>query len=222
MTRSQAHAGPHGYPDAFILLTGGAGRRLGGADKASIDVGGMTLFDRAVSATAGRPVIVVGPPPRTEAAVVVTRENPPGGGPAAGVAAGVAALGPDQQDPVPPGLLVAVQAIDQVGVTPDTWRRLATAARDASGGAILVGGGRRQYGAGVFPLPLLRHTCAQRLSWHGRPLRELLDPIVAALVQALGDESRDIDTLEDLTWWRSHAEAPDDVTDGVGSEGEPR
>lgn len=205
---------PQLFPDCFILLTGGAGRRLGGADKAAIAIGGSTLLDRAVRIASGRPVIVVGPDPDSDASVIVTREDPPGGGPAAGVAAGVAALARVRLagDTAADAAFVAVQAIDQAGVTPATWRRLTAAAGSASGdrpgGAILASGGRRQYGAGVFPQPALAAACASRPSWHGRPLHELLDPIIAAEIDALGDEARDIDTLEDLTWWQAHADAP--------------
>lgn len=216
---------PDPYPDFFVLLTGGGGRRLGGVDKASLEVGGQTLLDRAVHAAGGRPVIVVGPDPGGDASVLVTREDPPGGGPAAGVAAGVAALDQDEPGASGTGLLVAVQAVDQIGVTRATWRRLAAAARDVGGGAILLSGGRRQYGVGVFPLEALRGACGTRATWHGHPLRELIDPVVAVEIDALGAESRDIDTLEDLTWWRSHADAPrapDEAADGIDRRGEPR
>ena len=48
---------------AGIILAGGAGRRMGGVDKAALVVGGVTLLDRVL--TAARPVcdwlVVVGP-----------------------------------------------------------------------------------------------------------------------------------------------------------------
>jgi molybdopterin-guanine dinucleotide biosynthesis protein A len=197
---------PEPFPDYVILLTGGGGRRLGGADKAAIRVGGNTLLDRAIRGACGRPVIIVGPTPDTAADVTVTREDPPGGGPAAGVAAGVAAIAA-LHPPADVGVLVAVQAVDQAGVTPDTWRRLTAAAQRAPG-AVLTEGGRRQYGVGVFPLASLVAGSASRGDWHGAPLRELLDPLVGSEIDAHGDESRDIDTLEDLTWWRAHTDAP--------------
>ncbi len=221
MTKDRAPVGPGVYPDSFILLTGGAGLRLGGADKASLVIAGQTLLDHAVRQAFGRPVVVVGPDPQSDVPVIVTREEPQGGGPAAGVAAGVAAL---EHGPVgaPAGGLTALLAIDHAGVTVVTWRRLASAAQVAAGGAVLVAGGRRQYGVGVFPLAPLRERCGARPAWHGRPLRELLDPMVAVEVQARGDESRDIDTLEDLTWWQSHAGAPGESAAGPGTQGEQR
>lgn len=219
-TRPEPEGGPGAYPDSFILLTGGVGRRLGGADKASLSIAGRTLLDRAVHQAAGRLVVVVGPEPRTDAAVIVAREDPPGGGPAAGVAAGVAELAVRRSDATA-AELVAVMAVDQVGVTPVTWRRLATVARDAAGGAILTGDDRRHYGVGVYPLLLLRHACAAQPTWHGRRLGDLLDPIIAVEVPSLGDETRDIDTLEDLSWWRAHPDTPP-ATDQSVDEGTPR
>ena len=52
---------PVADPVAAIVLAGGAGRRLGGADKAALDVGGRTLLERALAAVSGVPTVVVGP-----------------------------------------------------------------------------------------------------------------------------------------------------------------
>ncbi|MCZ9338082.1 NTP transferase domain-containing protein, partial [Streptomyces sp. TRM76130] len=70
---------------------GGAARRLGGADKPGVRVGGRALLDRVLSACAGASatVVVAGPRP-TARPVVFAREDPPGGGPVAALAAGLA------------------------------------------------------------------------------------------------------------------------------------
>jgi hypothetical protein len=60
----------------------------------------------------------------------------------------------------------------------------------------------------VYPLLLLRHACEAQPTWHGRRLGDLLDPVIAVEVQARGEEARDIDTLEDLSWWHAHADTP--------------
>lgn len=79
---------------AGVVLAGGAGRRMGGVDKAALRVGGVTLLDRVL--TAAEPVcdrlVVVGPPRETgvEEVEFVT-EPQPGGGPAPAVLAGVTA-----------------------------------------------------------------------------------------------------------------------------------
>lgn len=78
-----------------VVLAGGAARRLGGASKPDLIVGGSTLLDLALGAcatTGARPVVVVGPPHLAGDGVIVTREDPPGGGPVAGLEAGLAAL----------------------------------------------------------------------------------------------------------------------------------
>uniref|UniRef100_UPI001296F0A6 NTP transferase domain-containing protein n=1 Tax=Cumulibacter manganitolerans TaxID=1884992 RepID=UPI001296F0A6 len=99
-------------PYDAIILAGGRGSRLGGVDKAQVDLAGAPLIDRPLAACAtARRVVVVGPPSAVAHLrgsqeryapdsvtgspadrVQVTREQPPGGGPAAATAAGLAAL----------------------------------------------------------------------------------------------------------------------------------
>lgn len=71
-----------------ILLTGGAARRMAGAAKPGLEVGGATLAQRVAAATAGSGRLVVVGPPFGAPADAVTREEPPGSGPVAGIAAG--------------------------------------------------------------------------------------------------------------------------------------
>ncbi|MFD0383241.1 NTP transferase domain-containing protein [Streptomyces stramineus] len=72
-----------------VVLAGGAARRLGGADKPAVRVGGRTLLDRVLGACADAgDTVVVGPRP-TARAVRWTREQQPGGGPLAALAAGL-------------------------------------------------------------------------------------------------------------------------------------
>lgn len=201
-------------PDAFILLTGGSGTRMGGVDKAALTIDGQTLLDHALSVIGHRPTVVVGPSVPAAPLVISTLEDPPGGGPAAGTAAGVAAVTiawrhwRGSHPAVPGDPLIALWAIDQVGVGRATWRRLAAAARPTrqaatAGGAILASPGRRHFGVGVFPLTDLARACSEQPDWHGQALRRLLEPIIAAEVEARHDEERDIDTVEDLRWWRA-------------------
>ncbi|MFE3162958.1 NTP transferase domain-containing protein [Streptomyces sp. NPDC059224] len=79
-------------PPAYdaIVLAGGAARRLGGADKPSVRVGGRPLLDRVLTACAGaRDTVVVAAPRPTPRPVRWTREDPPGGGPVAALDAGL-------------------------------------------------------------------------------------------------------------------------------------
>ena len=73
-----------------IVLAGGAAKRLGGADKPAVSVGGRALLDRVlgVCRDAGR-TVVVGGRRATARPVVWAREEPPGGGPLAALDAGV-------------------------------------------------------------------------------------------------------------------------------------
>ncbi|MGI5368711.1 NTP transferase domain-containing protein [Streptomyces iakyrus] len=81
-------AGPARY-DA-VVLAGGAARRLGGADKPGVRVGGRPLLDRVLAACAtARTTVVVAAPRTTARPVTWAREDPPGGGPLAALDAGL-------------------------------------------------------------------------------------------------------------------------------------
>lgn len=195
------------FPDAFVVLTGGHGERLGRVDKAMLMLGGRTLLQRALASADGRQVVLVGPHRTPDSGVTTTTELPPGGGPAAGVAAGMARLaGNAAKAPIS---LIGILAIDQVGVTEHTWRRLTAAlvGRNASG-AVLIEDGRRQYGVGVYNSSALAAVIAERTSWHGVSLRALLDPLIGVEVAAALAEARDIDTPADLAWWQRREDEP--------------
>ncbi len=74
-----------------IIVAGGSGRRLGGVDKALLEVDGVSLLERVLAgAEPAQRVIVVGPTrPIGGERVIWCRELPPGGGPVAGLAAGL-------------------------------------------------------------------------------------------------------------------------------------
>jgi molybdopterin-guanine dinucleotide biosynthesis protein A len=77
-------------PYAAVVIAGGAARRLGGADKPAVLIGGISMLDRVIAAVADAGAIVcVGPQRPTERAVTWTCEAPPGGGPVAALAAGI-------------------------------------------------------------------------------------------------------------------------------------
>jgi len=83
-----ADAGPGAY-DA-VVLAGGAARRLGGADKPGLRVGGRALLDRVLTACAdARTTVVVADPRPTARPVLWARADPPGGGPLAALGAGL-------------------------------------------------------------------------------------------------------------------------------------
>ncbi len=93
-----AHGTAPGAPDdaaravAYdaVVLAGGAARRLGGADKPAVRVGGRPLLDRVLAACAdARTTVVVAGPRPTARPVTWAREDPPGGGPLAALDAGL-------------------------------------------------------------------------------------------------------------------------------------
>ena len=193
-------------PRAAVILAGGQGRRLGGRDKPALLVDGRPLLDVALAAVAGAPIVVVGPPRALPAGVLSAAEHPAGGGPAAGVAAGLAAL-PE----LPDEAIVAVLAADLPGISASTVGRLSAAlgaqapgGADTAGGAVLLDpGGRRQYLIGVWRYGALRASIERRPSWHDAALRDLLAPINVIEVPGSDREAADIDTPTDLDRWQA-------------------
>jgi molybdopterin-guanine dinucleotide biosynthesis protein A len=183
-------------PLGAVVLSGGTAARMGGIDKASIEIGGVTTLERALAATmTAREVVVVGEEVPTSRPVTWTREDPAGGGPAAGLLAGVDAFwsAPD---------LLCVLAVDMPRVTAGTVARLTMAveADPEVDGAVLVDtSGRRQPLAAVYRrTALVAARPARREDEHGLPVRRLLERLRLVEVAAVGDEAHDLDTWEDL------------------------
>jgi molybdopterin-guanine dinucleotide biosynthesis protein A len=185
---------------AAVILTGGGGARLGGVDKASLQVGGVGLLEHALTATAaaGR-TVVVGDPVPTARPVVWARESPPGGGPAAGLLAGVDAL--EESPAGPPDLLCAL-AVDMPRVTAGTVRRLLAALDDdprAEAACLHDRTGREQWLAAVYRAEALRRVRPpDPAALPGLAMRHLVGPLRRVPVAAVADEAADVDTWADL------------------------
>jgi molybdopterin-guanine dinucleotide biosynthesis protein A len=184
-----------------VVLAGGTAARMGGVDKAGLELDGVTLLERALAATMSAvEVVVVGAQVPTSRPVTWTREDPPAGGPAAGLLAGL------DRFLVPPDL-VAVLAVDMPKVNAGTVARLTWAVEGdpVLDGALLVdAGGRRQLLAAVYRLSALLAARPERLEdQHGLPVRRLVAPLRLAEVPAVGDEARDVDTWADVRDLRS-------------------
>jgi molybdopterin-guanine dinucleotide biosynthesis protein A len=186
-----------------IVLSGGEAARLGGADKASIEVGGRTLLEHAIAALVDAvEVVVVGNEVPTSRPVTFTREDPAGGGPAAGLLAGLRPLlrSPSARAPQ----LVVVLAVDMPLVSADTVRRLVDAAGDdraRDDGAVLVDPeGRVQYLCAAYSVAALERAwrAIGRDSAHGLAMRRLVEDLDLTEVAGAGGETRDLDTWEDL------------------------
>jgi molybdopterin-guanine dinucleotide biosynthesis protein A len=180
-----------------IVLTGGGAVRFQGADKASIEVAGVTLLEHVLGALAEVPeVVVVGDEVLTSRPVSFVREDPPGGGPAAGLLAGLAGF------PRTPRLVV-VLAVDMPLVTTATVSRLMLSAEED--GALLVDeDGKRQYLCAIYRGAALTEAAPPLESQHGLSMRSLVSGLRLAEVEAMPWEARDVDTWDDLTALREH------------------
>jgi molybdopterin-guanine dinucleotide biosynthesis protein A len=192
-----------------VVLAGGRGTRLGGADKPGLVVGQRTLVGSVVSAVTGAGaarVVVVGPErpaaltpgtgsPGTGGGEQVryTGEDPPGGGPVAALRCGLAEVSaPD----------VVLVAADLPFLRPaHVTRLLAGLAGEAGTGVVLLDtSGRPQWLASSWPAALLR---AALRGYTGSSLRGVLGPLEPVL---LPDETAagkpppwlDCDTADDL------------------------
>jgi molybdopterin-guanine dinucleotide biosynthesis protein A len=179
-----------------VILTGGTAARMDGIDKASIEIGGVTLLERALAATmSALEVVVVGEPVPTSRPVTWTREEPPLGGPAAGILAGL-----DRFLETPD--LVCVLAVDMPRVNAGTVARLTWAVEgdDAADGAVLLDdSGHHQVLAAVYRASSLEAARPEnREHEHGLSVRRLVGGLRLTGVPSVGEESFDVDTWTDL------------------------
>jgi len=181
---------------AAVILTGGTGVRLGGVDKATIEIHGRTLLEHALAGTAAADeVVVVGPEVPTTRPVTWTREEPAGGGPAAGLLAGLDALAQRPE-------LVCVLAVDMPRFSAGTLSRLVDVLTedDETDGACLVDEEHsKQWLAAVYRYDaLVGARPADPEAEHGLSIRKLMLPLRIIGVPALPAEARDVDTWADL------------------------
>ncbi|WP_436701001.1 molybdenum cofactor guanylyltransferase [Nocardioides sp. BYT-33-1] len=181
--------GLSGY--AAIVLAGGQGSRLGGVDKASIEVDGRPLLEHALDAVVdASEVVVVGHPVPTDRPVTFVREEPRFGGPAAGLLTGRDML-------LRTFPTIAVLAVDMPRLHAGTFRRLHEAAVGHEGAVLADADGRRQL-AFVVETARLDAVRPDHEGQHGLSVRALLEPLDLVAVPPVGDEARDIDTWSDL------------------------
>ncbi len=180
-----------GMPVVAVLLTGGRGSRLGGVDKGALRLEGATLLERALDALAGLPTVVVGPrrAATDRPGVLVVREDPPLSGPAAAVAAGLAAV-PADADRV---LLLAVDVVGLPAVVP-----LLLAADPGPDGVVAVDpGGREQWLLALVRRPALQAAAAALGDPAGTSLRALLGGLRLARLPLPPGLHADVDTVDD-------------------------
>jgi molybdopterin-guanine dinucleotide biosynthesis protein A len=175
-----------------VVLAGGRAERLGGTDKAALEVGGATMLDHALAAVSGaRRVVVVGDERPTGNPVLWTRERPAYGGPVAATYAGLDAL---RRDGPAGGALIVVLAVDMPAVTAGTVERLLAGASGHEG-AVLVDGGERHLAMAVTTAALDRVRPDPAA---GAAVRGLWAKLELADVAATGSEAGDVDSWADL------------------------
>jgi molybdopterin-guanine dinucleotide biosynthesis protein A len=195
-----------------VVLAGGQAVRMGGWDKATIELNGRSLLEYSLDAVVdAAEVVVVGDPVPTDRPVTFVREDPRHGGPVAGLMAARDVMLRD----VP---MVAVLAVDMPRLTTATFRRLSEAAvgRD---GAVLVDPEVRRQLAFVVDRARLDEVAPPVEERHGAPLHRILDRLDLVDVPAIGQEWRDVDSWADL---RDLAEGDPLADTGDGTENNPR
>ncbi|GGL90915.1 molybdenum cofactor guanylyltransferase [Streptomyces fumigatiscleroticus] len=165
--------GPEPAPAPYdaVVLAGGAARRLGGADKPGVHVGGRALLDRVLGACAGaRTTVVVAEPRPTARPVTWAREDPPGSGPLAALDAGLRRTTAEH---------VVVVSADLPFLDTATVGRLRTALETggADGALLTDADGRDQPLVAAYRASALRRGLAGLADEHGAlaglPLRRL-------------------------------------------------
>jgi len=196
-----------------LILAGGEARRLGGADKPMVEIGGRTLLDRVIEAcaeavhaaqpaaaaaaeiaparAADSPTIaVVGPRRATSHQVTWVREDPPGGGPVAAIAAGLS---------VCRAPYVGVFAADLPFLNAETVHRLWTALADSpehDGAVAADENGRDQWLTAVYRRDVLAAKIADQGAQKvpGLPLRRLVADLRLLRITPTGQTVLDCDT----------------------------
>ncbi|WP_405554166.1 NTP transferase domain-containing protein [Streptomyces sp. NBC_01171] len=192
-----------GAPYDAVVLAGGGARRLGGADKPGVQVGGRALLDRVLAACVDAVTTVVVADPRATARPVRwAREEPAGGGPVAALDAGLRLTTAEY---------AVVLSADLPFLGADTVHRLLAALRDsdADGAMLTDDDGRDQPLVAAYRTASLRGALADLAPEHGEhggltglPLRRLTGALrLTRLTDPLA--SFDCDTWEDI----AHARA---------------
>jgi molybdopterin-guanine dinucleotide biosynthesis protein A len=171
-----------------IVLAGAASRRLDGADKAAVEIGGRKLLDLVLDATDGaQQVVVAGPRRDVDRDVVWVQEQPPGGGPVAGIAAALPSI---------TATWCLVLATDLPRIAPAV-PLLLTAAEHADV-AVLSRAGARNHLAAVWRSDALRSALTELGRVEDAAARELF---VGVAVVDVADESgwgEDLDTWPEI------------------------
>lgn len=183
-----------------VVLAGGAARRLGGADKPGVRVGGRPLLDRVLAAcSTAATTVVVADRRATARPVLWAREDPPGAGPLAALDAGLRRTS---------AAYVVVLSADLPFLGEGTVRRLLAALRstDTEGVLLTDPDGRDQPLVAAYRSSALRRELAALDAEHGGlaglPLRLLTGALdLTRITDPVA--SFDCDTWDDIATARA-------------------
>ena len=174
-----------------IVLAGGGATRLDGADKPALEIGGMSLLERALAAvTDARRTVVVGPQRAVSRQVIWCREQPPGGGPVAALAAGLEHVDAN---------VVLTLAADLPWIAPAVpILEMALVGFACDAVALADSGGQVNYLAAAWQLTSLQRALASVGDLRGASMRDLVDGSLLIEIPDPGGWGRDCDTWDDI------------------------
>ena len=181
-----------------VVLAGGSARRLGGADKPGLRVGGLPMLDRVLAACAGAGrTVVVGPQRATSRPVHWVREQPPGGGPVAAIAAAL--------PQVTAGTMLLLAA-DLPFFDAASAARLCAALTPGVAAAVLIDpDGREQPLAAAYRTDAVRAALELLPDPSGVPLRRLVGGLPTSRLPDRAGAAADCDTWDDVERARARA-----------------
>lgn len=187
-----------------VVLAGGQGSRMGGVSKADLLVGGERLLDRVLRAAAdARTRVVVGAVAVPDG-VTLTREDPPGTGPAAGIVAGLDAVGL----PSPWTLVLACDLPDAPAAVAALLAATSGVGEDTDGACLTDADGAPQHLLALYRTPALRAACADYGDPRNRSVRRMVAPLRLMGVAAGRASAEDIDTWEQHARWNGTQHPP--------------
>ena len=221
-----------------VILAGGAGSRLGGIDKAALELNGSPLLQRALAASlrARRRVVVGVTSVVLPEDVISTVETPARSGPAAALCHGVktlASAGASSAGTVGSAAWTLVLACDLPGAVAAVQRleRAVAAARDArtdieDAFVLTDDAGHLQWVCGLYQTESLQAQMRGLGDPRDLPLRRLVSTLSVRAVEAPMREWQDIDTWQDIDAWQDpgmwqRRYEPDLRRGALPSEGEP-
>jgi molybdopterin-guanine dinucleotide biosynthesis protein A len=233
-----------------VILAGGRSSRLGGSPKSRLVSGGRTLLEHSLQAARGAgTIVVVGPDPGPlQAGVLTCREEPPFAGPAAAIAAGLAALeahhkavndaagggaAGDAEGRTaagrPPGMpaLTLVLACDmpRIAAAVNAMREELTTGTDGEGVFAVSADGRRQPLAGFYGTAALQRSVAEaarRGALANASVFALLASLDVRGIRVPPGSTDDVDTWDDAAALgvsaRTPGQAPEEPSGTEGTE----